>query len=375
MQQKDIEAVLRRYRQGEATDEDLAFLEKWYVWHNRSNQDPEARQYDVSELLEDMGEVWSRLERRPSLIRRMLPYAAAVVLLMTSLGIWWQWSVETDPDLDMEEIIASSDIGPTITLGDGRVISLDETRTGIQMGSSVRYEDGTPVGELSRIKEPQELYIQVPTGTMYQLLLSDSTRVWLNAGSSLRYPSAFTGGQRTVELSGEAYFEVHPQYVEDRSGRHRQGFTVKTDRQLVQVLGTHFNVKAYPNGQQRTSLLEGKVQLATSEHSPFTILQPGQEATVEANGVTVREVDAESATAWTSGLFNFDHKTFDEIMQEVGIWYNLEIVYDGPVPTDTFFGQAYRSDNLATVLRLLESAQIQYRVTVDRKLIIKNKQG
>src|SRR5690606_546264 len=272
MQQKDIEAVLRRYRQGEATDEDLAFLEKWYVWHNRSNQDPEARQYDVSELLEDMGEVWSRLERRPSLIRRMLPYAAAVVLLMTSLGIWWQWSVETDPDLDMEEIIASSDIGPTITLGDGRVISLDETRTGIQMGSSVRYEDGTPVGELSRIKEPQELYIQVPTGTMYQLLLSDSTRVWLNAGSSLRYPSAFTGGQRTVELSGEAYFEVHPQYVEDRSGRHRQGFTVKTDRQLVQVLGTHFNVKAYPNGQQRTSLLEGKVQLATSEHSPFTIL-------------------------------------------------------------------------------------------------------
>lgn len=369
MQRKEIESILARYRQGKATEEDRAFLESWYLWDAHSNQTSEN--YQAPDLLADAGQVWSRLNRRPISIRSIFPYAAAV-LVIVFLGIWWQKFADRPTDLDMEQIIASSDGEPTITLSDGSVIPLDKAQTEVQMGRDVRYADGTPIDGFADA-EPQELLIKVPTGTTYQLLLADSTRVWLNAGSSLRYPSFFTDDQRTVELEGEAYFEVRPRYGNGRSRKSPNPFVVKTDKQTIEVLGTHFNVKAYPKSQQRTTLLEGKVQLAQSESNNFTILQPGQEAIIENTQFEIREVDAHEATSWVSGLFSFDNKSFKDIMEEVSLWYDLEVVYEGARPKETFFGQAYRSDNLATVLRLLESAQIKYRVNGDRQLIISNR--
>lgn len=371
MKHKDIHSILERYRQGTATDEDRAFLENWYLW--KDDGAPSSLPYTAPELLEDTEEVWSRLNRRGAIRkRRIYQGAAAAILLMIGLGLWWQVPTNTKSDLNMEEIVAYSDAEPTITLPDGSVIPLGMEHSGIQMGSAVHYEDGSPVHGIAEAGHSQELLIQVPTGRTYQITLSDQTRVWLNAGSSLRYPSVFKGDKRIVVLEGEAYFEVSPQYQEGHSGRKRKEFIVETDKQVIEVLGTHFNVQAYRGARQRTTLLEGKVQLTSPGIGPYTTLQPGQEAVVENQSIVVKAADGGASVFWISGLFSFDNKSFKEIMQEVGLWYDLEIVYEGNIPTETFFGQAYRSDNLGTVLRLLESAKIQYRVTNDRKLIIKN---
>lgn len=369
-QNKDIKSILKRYRQGNASDEEIAFLENWYILNDHS--DPSSADYTAQELIEDTDQLWKKLNRRPPTFYKIIKYAAAV-LIVTSLILYWQWPTQQDADLVMENIIATDNQEPTITLSDGTIIPLDQQQSGIKMGTDIRYENGNLVTDLQDGKKAQELFIQIPPGRTYHLILSDNTKVWLNAGSSLRYPSFFEGDLRTVKLKGEAYFEVSSQKQEGHIAGKHKGFMVKTDKQVVHVMGTHFNVNAYSDTRQRTTLLEGKVQIATSENSPYATLKPGQEAIVENTRIILNDADTERSISWISGLFSFDNKPFEEIMREVGDWYNLKVVYAGKIPEDTFFGQAYKSDNLATVLQLLESVQIQYRVTSDRKLIITNK--
>lgn len=366
--QEDIKSILERYRLGIASEEDIAFLEDWYMRQDHTKDSVE--EYNASALIEDADEVWRRLNRRTPAIYRFAKYAAAI-LLVISITFYIKWSQQKNRDLDIENIVAASGLQPTITLTDGTSIVLDAAQSGIQMGDRILYEDGSPVNGVANGTKHQELLIQIPAGSTYQITLSDHTKVWLNAGSSLRYPSNFDNDTRIVELKGEAYFEVNPQFQGNTAQLKK--FVVKTDKQQIQVLGTHFNVKAYPYTAQLTTLLEGKVNVLSTEYNQSAMLRPGQEARFQGAKITVNQVDTEASVSWVSGLFSFDNKSFQEIMTEVCEWYDLKVIYNGPIPEETFFGQAYKTDNLSTVLRLLESAQIKYSVTGERELIITTK--
>lgn len=300
---------------------------------------------------------------------RIITSAAALLIFALS---WWFYSRMLTQSVDnlyqtvpIASIINPDKAGATITLSDGRVIVLSDEQSGVMIGAdNLTYNDGTTI-DMGTSAASHKLTAATAKGQTYSFYLPDGTKVWLNAASEISFSQPFGGSKREVFLRGEAYFEVAKSKLIP--------FVVKSEDQTVQVLGTHFNVKAYPGFEERTTLLEGKIRVAPTESNNYSLLHPGQEALINKSQITIKRVDPEASVSWISGLFNFDGKSFDEIMQEVSDWYNLDIVYEGQIPKGTFFGQAYKSDNLSTVLRLLESAQLEYSVTNDRKLIIRNR--
>ena len=205
--------------------------------------------------------------------------------------------------------------------------------------------------------------VTTPKGGQYRLLLADGTRVWLNSASSLRYPSAFAGDTRTVELSGEAYFEVaknidHP-------------FIVNSKDISVKVLGTHFDIMAYADEDAlNTTLIEGAVLV--SQGSQSRILAPGQQALVAGNNsiISVQAADTDKAIAWTTGFFKFNHTDLHTIMREIARWYDIDIVYETNDNTETYGGRIRRDLNLSSLIKFLEANGIHHFRIDGKKLTV-----
>ena len=224
---------------------------------------------------------------------------------------------------------------PVLCLSDGRIIDLDSASAGLlaeDMGIEISvsgneiYYEGTPMDDQGNVLKHK---IITPKGRQYQVILPDSSRMWLNAASSVTYPVRFAREKREVELTGEAYFEV-------RKAKDWP-FIVVTPKQEIVVLGTNFNVSAYDDEDQRTSLVKGSVQVFLvdpahpSDHdgSKGTILRPGQQA-VTAKGrstIRVQAVDAESVAAWKDNLFVFNDEEVSDAMRKISRWYDVEVKY------------------------------------------------
>jgi ferric-dicitrate binding protein FerR (iron transport regulator) len=193
--------------------------------------------------------------------------------------------------------------------------------------------------------------------------LSDGTVVWLNAASTLHFPTNFTGSAREVTLTGEGYFEV---------AKNTKPFkvTVGLGIPVVEVLGTAFNIMAYADEQQpTTTLVEGVVKVRNGQAQ--ALLKPGQQAKI--NGVnsirTVEHADIEGATAWKSGLFQFNDNSVEAVLRQISRWYNIEIVYAGSKPGQHFSGSISRNMNLSGVIQLLELNDVHFRIE-GNKLIV-----
>ncbi|SHN12085.1 FecR family protein [Mucilaginibacter sp. OK098] len=186
-----------------------------------------------------------------------------------------------------------------------------------------------------------------PKGGQYEVVLSDGTKVWLNAASSLKYPVVFSGNERHVELTGEAYFEV--------AKNKKMPFSVAVKGTSIQVLGTHFNVMAYDDDSNMiTTLLEGSVKLR--KEGAETLLKPGQQA-VLADGQAnyrVSEVNTDEAVAWKNGYFIFDNENIQSIMKRVARWYDVDVKYNGAVKDQDFGGAVSRFSNVTELLKVLE---------------------
>lgn len=254
----------------------------------------------------------------------------------------------------------------TLLMDDGTAYVLDENQKGIVVDQEITYLDGTRLLPADQMLGDQStamrLTLQIPEGSTYRLKLPDGTLVWLNASSSLSYPLRFPPGERRVELQGEAYFDV------TTDGRF---FKVVTNGQTIEVLGTRFNVYAYPDeSASHVTLVEGRVAVAGS------ILKPGQQALIRSGNLSVREVGTAAYTAWLEGRVTFDGKPFAQIMQELARWYGFDVRYEGPVPDDRFIGGVHRTDQIGTALQFLESSGIPYRLEKSpqgrRQLIIMN---
>lgn len=302
-------------------------------------------------------------------IKRYLPYAA---VLAVALGIGYYWQMDTgnektDQLVKVEDVLGG-DKHAFLRLSNGKRLELKNQTRGLVTGETgLQYDDGTLVltNELAGAVEDYEL--NTPKGSTYQITLSDGTKVWLNADSKLSYPNYFTGDRRIVNLEGEAYFEV---------SKGKKPFIVKTAQQEVKVLGTVFNINAYAEeSQTSTTLLEGSVVVTHEATREQRKLVPGQQALATSRKMLVQTKDVQDVVAWKSGKFSFEGKSFKQVMNELARWYDLKIVYNGDIPEMTFFGDAYRSNNLGIVLGALQSAEIAYEMKEDRVLVITGKKG
>lgn len=307
---------------------------------------------------------------------------AAAIILIASFVINLYFQREKNSH-QIKFAKGSKDIGPgkeraTLKLSNGAEIDLAELGTGNkeikdQHGVRItRKQDGELVYQVFDNLEPSAQIgyntISTPRGGKYKIILPDSSEVWLNASSSITYPTSFPHTDlRLVKLKGEAYFEVHKRTL--RGGKI-QPFTVSTQNQEVRVLGTHFNVNAYPDEPAvRTTLLEGSVQLNGN-----TVLRPNQQGITENGLTTVHLVNAQDFIDWKTGEFSLKNTDFRTIMRKISRWYDVEVVYDDSTPDQVKLGGwISRDKNISSVLNLIqETSNIHFkiegrRVTVSKK--------
>lgn len=305
--------------------------------------------------------------RRAGKVIRWL--AAAAVIVMVA-GTWWIWQQHTTATKQQAMVadISPGYNGATLTLDNGQEILLDSALNGVvaqQQGSVARLENGQLryEGEAS-----EQVYNTMTTakGRQFHLLLPDGTGVWLNSGSSIRFPTLFKK-ERQVYITGEAYFEVAQNAAMPFS-------VVAAGKARIEVLGTRFNINAYSNEEAlEATLLQGKVKVLALDSSAndVAILQPGQQAVVKNKIQVLTQVNKEQVLAWKDGLFNFEHMGLEEVMRQLERWYDIEVVYEKGVDRQMqFFGEISKLNNLQEVLNILRQSGIHFRLNEKRVLTV-----
>lgn len=296
--------------------------------------------------------------------------AAAAILLVLSAGLVFYLNKDTD----ISRNIVKNDLAPgsnkaVLTFADGRLVNLSDAKAGVVVNAAeLKYNDGTAIAaenpeDLTSSK--QLLSVSTPRGGTYQVVLPDGTKVWLNATSVLKFPAQFaSAGERKVELTGEAYFEV--------SKDKAHPFVVHTSKQAVEVLGTHFNISSYlDETETKTTLLEGSVKVASLQKTASTVLKPGQQATLQSGNITVNEVDTDEMVAWKNGYFKFVDEDMQSIMRQIARWYDVDIQYEGKIPDEVFSGRISKYKNISQVLRMIEAANsVHFKVEGRRVTVI-----
>lgn len=298
-----------------------------------------------------------------------LSVAACFLLFISVACFAWLSNIATEMPVDSGQAkIQSTDIRPgknnaVLTLADGSTIMLDSTANGTlakQSGISITKKDGTLL--YSGKANGEVIYNSIATakGNQYQLTLSDGSKVWLNAVSSLRFPAAFAASERRVEVAGEAYFEITKNAAKPfivvwktRSGTAGE----------IRVLGTHFNINAYADEDEvKTTLAEGKVIMVYGNQS--VPLQPGHEAVLSEKDhkLTTQPGNVEQAVAWKEGSFEFHDTPLDNIMRQLNRWYDIEVVVADEIKRKTFNGSIRREATLAQALQILELAGIHWSI-------------
>ncbi|TCD00318.1 FecR family protein [Pedobacter psychroterrae] len=372
MENIDIIALTKKYNAGDCTPEEIALLENWYLqWI------PEGIKVDSEQITEASDAVWSRLPvyqedaypelKLPSRIIPLLRKLAVAASLLICIGIgfyFYQKEIKTG-----EAITASNDIAPggdkaILTLSNGEKVLLDSAVNGELMKQAgitiTKTKDGELIYTADKDVAGKLVFntIETPKGGQYTVILPDGSRVWINAASKLVYPVRFAGTERSVDLVGEAYFEV----VHNKA----MPFRVKTAAQQIEVLGTHFNVNSYPDEPAiKTTLLEGLVRIAVDgQINNDRILKPGEQSVLADKRLNIVVVNTEEAIAWKNGDFVFENQTLPEIMRKISRWYDVEIDYQQAAnPQETFSGTVSRSRNLSAVLKMLElTTQFRFRI-------------
>ncbi|MBN8859218.1 MAG: FecR domain-containing protein [Sphingobacteriales bacterium] len=309
------------------------------------------------------------LRSRRLFSRKWLRYAAAIVFLAGAAFIFRVTTSDKKPLNKADVVDAANDILPgrdkaVLTLADGSKIVLDNVAEG-QIGrqgdiSILKLPDGA-----LKYQEDQDNpaaadapvsynTITTPNAGQYALTLPDGSGVWLNAASSMTFPTRFNKAERRLSITGEVYFEV----ARDAA----RPFIVQVNKEsTVEVLGTHFNINAYSNEPSvKTTLLEGKVSVKKGGETG--ILLPGQQAIITDKITLEKNVDVEQVMAWKNGFFNFEQVDLSELMRQLERWYDIKVVLQGNLPEIRFKGKMYRNERLSTVLNFLEGSGLAFRM-------------
>lgn len=325
-------------------------------------------------------EMWEKLSRQPeaapapvitrSFNKKWWQYASAAALLIAACFGIYQFAIRNGSQPVAKQPSGTATIAPEIqpggnkamlTLADGSVVALTDAQDGVlatQGGVNVvKLTNGELSYQADNKKTKEVLFntIITPRGGKYRLTLPDGTKVWLNAESSLRYPTAFAGNTRGVVLKGEAYFEV--------ASNAAQPFQVEVNNTKVDVLGTNFNIMAYDNeGVTATTLVEGAVRVSAA--SGQLLLKPGQQALQEKQGnmKLINDADIQQTLAWKNDYFQFNAERLDRLMRQIERWYDVSVKFEGAVPERNFGGKISRLSPLSDVLRVLELSDVKFRV-------------
>lgn len=386
---ENILVLIEKYQAGKLSAEEKKLLDEWYHSFNDSEAELIAGENESEGQLAER--IKNRLfetlspEFKPAKITKrrkwLLPAAAAVILLLISAGVYLMFSSKTQTQQQTAKTNPVNDMMPggnkaILTLADNSSIVLDSASNGtisLQGGIKVqKLENGllAYVVNGEQVTENDEAFfntISTPRGGQYHVTLSDGTEVWLNASSSIRFPVVFTGKERKVDITGEAYLEV----AKNRS----MPFKVKAASSEIEVLGTHFNVNAYGDEESiKTTLVEGmvKVSVPSSMRSQETsiILRPGQQSGISKDGRirVVENADIEEALAWKNGRFQFKSADLKSILRQISRWYDADIVYRGNVNLH-FTGHLPRNQNVSKVFEMLALTG-EVKFTIEGKKII-----
>lgn len=310
----------------------------------------------------------SSIWRTRLLWRRLAIYSSAAAIILLALFasiIWRQRIVEPKTTEEMINAFTPGGNKASLTLSNGQQINLSDAYSGIVIDGQIGYQDGSSLFDEGSVAEDEMLTLSTPRGGQYQVTLSDGTKVWLNAESKLHYPYRFSKDIRTVELEGEAYFEV----------AHLKGtpFIVKTSKEKVEVLGTHFNVNSYQADINSTvALLEGKVKVSSGEDYA-TVLKPGQQSVMRKGKMEIQTINVDECVAWKNGEFMFNNETLENVMKKVARWYDLDIELSSNLKHVEIWGSVSRYDNFNTVLKLIKMTDdgIRFEVTGRRVRFVK----
>ncbi|RXK81756.1 FecR family protein [Filimonas effusa] len=320
--------------------------------------------------------------RRPGVIRMYKRYwyaAAAVIIFLIAGAAWFFRSAPGEHGNGKPVLVAKNDVPPggdraTLTLADGRTLVLDSAQDGTLakegittinlLGGEITYANHHNLHQTG--KDLLKNTLTTPRGGEFKLVLPDGSHVWLNAASTLRFPSQFTGDVREVELTGEAYFSI--------ASNAKAPFYVKTATTRIQVLGTEFNVNAYSEESAvRTTLLGGSVRVSSAAAGSLPVLtlrKPGQQAATTEAGNTMKEVDAQAVAAWKDGMFSFEKATIGDIMRQLSRWYNVEVIYEGQPSGATYMIGFPRRLSLATALDILGKLNVHTRINDNKQVVV-----
>lgn len=380
----NIEDLIRKYTSGQCSPEEKAWLEQWYQsfeWNNKISGNK------IERLRE---EVWAALQHTkadkeatiaiPPLLKQFSPvrwwlYAAATLLIGIAITFYFQKPTNkiladnhhAKKNAVIKEIMPGTSKAQLV-LADGKTLTLDSSDN-----MQLTEEDGTRINKQSGRLVYSDItstnnkilfnILSTPRGGEYQLVLPDGSKVWLNAASSIRFPTRFDGKDRTVFLQGEAYFEV----VKNAD----MPFRVNLDDNVsIEVVGTHFNIMGYSDENEiKTTLVEGKVKVASQVKSVF--LSHSKQAVIKKTdrSVIVSNADVEKALAWKNGMIEFDDEDLSYIMRQLSRWYNVDVSFAGNISLGKYKGAIRRKAPLSEVMEILKVAGVKFNIE-GKKVIV-----
>lgn len=374
-----LKDLLEKYSSGNCTEEEKVWVENWY------SQQESSIPISISEneFEEDINEVYSRLPNKERFLayKKSLAIAATLIggLLMIGIFMYFNGNIAINrQDLSLSSPHPDLEPGGSkaqLRLSDNSVILLDNMKVGEiyqHQNFRIRKSDSGVIEYLSLSDEkdvnggPISNEISTPNGGQYQIVLPDGSKVWLNASTTLKYPTRFASHERLVELSGEAYFEVNKQNIP---------FYVKTKGQRIEVLGTHFNVNAYNDEHEvKTTLVEGSVKVITDlergvkEQPSGWVLKPGEQSVLYNKELVVSKVDVYQEIAWKNGFFSFQGAGIEEVMREFSRWYDVEVQFEGNMPDTKLWGDIHRNAKASQALKILEYFDMKFKIVNDKEV-------
>jgi transmembrane sensor len=367
MNREEFIQLAKKISDGTASDTEISRYNAWFqtyaqgdAWDNEELGGREAKEKKL------LANIQARLDLRP---RKVVPLiykisVAASLLVFISVGVYFLKNKPVEPAAknNIAQDVAPGHNQATLTLANGQKILLTKGLNGqiaTQHNTSVNVSQNNITYQAAN--EDQISYNTLTTNrgeqSPYPLVLADGTKVWLNAESSITFPTAFNTKERVVRITGEAYFEVKHNAA--------QPFKVQTANQTVEDIGTSFNVNAYTDeAATRTTLIEGSVKINQ------LILKPGEQT----DGSKVTTVNTDTYTAWKDGNFHFEGDDIKTIMRQLSRWYDIDVTYQGKVTNQGFYADISRHKNISAVLSIIEKTKaLSFKVEGRRVTVIDQK--
>ncbi len=376
-----IQELAHKYLKGQLSHSEQLEFDEWFKKESNENIYIDENIAESEDKYRQL--IWSRINERinpvqETKVKTILPRIAAAASILLSISIGGYFILHKKPaqqivENQKQEIVPGINKA-TLTLANGQKIILTKGLNGklAQQGSTlVQVSSNKSITYTGSIVNTS-VAAQVQFNTLstvrgeqspYPLVLADGTKVWLNAESSITFPTSFSGKERVVKITGEAYFEV----VHDAS----HPFKVKVRDQIIEDLGTQFNINAYPDEPaMKTTLINGKVKI--SEGSQVALLKPGFQAVVSSSGssIIVQAADLDQVMAWKNGNFEFEGTPLKDIMRQISRWYDVDISYTGTIEDTEFGGSISRTKNINEILSVLETTKGVHFKLEGRRILV-----